>query len=808
MLNIYAFTTSQGGRFMASRGFFAALGLIVFVNISAAGFTIKPDSGVVLVWEHGKATWTAVKDSAPIFAGDSIYLEDQFHAKLTLGNGCVVLLRGELRANIAGTDSAPLIHLDAGQLFLKRDPGSTLLNVKTVLRGCQFVPLGTAASFKFTKQGEPTVAVLSGKIRIEPPKGEPTTVAPGEFSTWDPVAGSFKAGKLPPEAIAALENWSGAKLSLTPERAGTDSVKHFSSDTSHKAIQASSSTQAAPAKAAAAQPLAAAPAHTGATKPASMGAQGSSSPAPQVVAKSDATTTQPAAISAAQTPLTSGTQQEKPAQPAQQEKKADQKAPANGTPGISWEVSASSVTVGNEQWTRMAVSPDIPIWKFGIGLDVELFLDSKGTVSNKAWNFDHNDWAESVLRKIKYLRFGYENDPVFVKVGGLSSVTLGYGFIVDRFTNMLHYPDEKLLGVQFNLNDISPVGITLQTLAPDVLEFKNNGGIAAARLALCPLKPANIPIVSNVSIGATYAVDLNEYSGARSWASTGSPRDRNNNGVYDVAYLRSKYPAAVVDSLIAGGDADTSKFTIDTTYRDSISRYALFCADVGIPIIKTDFLGLDVYGQAAVVADTAAFKQDRTGWGFGAPGVALRAGPVNASVEYRHVKGRFIPDYFDAYYYDERLQRYPVVETKSQSVENSDLNGVYGQLGFNIVNAVSISGSYQYLAGKDNRKDQRLELSGGLGDALLKRIPKITKAEVYLDKRNIGSTVMGIDSTGVVRYDGFFDPTPSYYYGYRIGVAITQGASLILDTRFGYQWDANDRLVPDNNVSIKTAITF
>jgi hypothetical protein len=133
---------------------------------------------------------------------------------------------------------------------------------------------------------------------------------------------------------------------------------------------------------------------------------------------------------------------------------------------------------------------------------------------------------------------------------------------------------------------------------------------------------------------------------------------------------------------------------------------------------------------------------------------------------------------------------------------------VFGELGFNIVNFVLINGSYQYLAGKNNQKDQRLELSGGLGDALLKRIPKISKAEVYLDKRDIGSTVMGLDSTGSVRYDAFFDLTPSFYYGYRIGVAITQGASLIWDARFGYQWDMNHNLVPNNNVSIRTAITF
>ena len=51
---------------------------------------------------------------------------------------------------------------------------------------------------------------------------------------------------------------------------------------------------------------------------------------------------------------------------------------------------------------------------------------------------------------------------------GLSNVTLGYGFIVDRFTNMLHYPDQKLLGMQFYLNDLSPAGITLQLMGADL----------------------------------------------------------------------------------------------------------------------------------------------------------------------------------------------------------------------------------------------------------------------------------------------------------------------------------------------------
>ncbi len=762
-----------------------AVCVVFMINLSVAAFMVRPDSGVILVRRPSTGSWNAVKDSAIVAGGDSLYLDDQFQARLLLGPHCKVLLRGELRANLVGSDSALAIILDAGQIFFKRENGAAGTRVKIVLRGCTFEPIGTAASIKYTKQGEPTVAVLSGSVRVEPPAKEPYVALPGTYCTYDPVSESYKEGKLPPEAITSLEQWSGATINLSSPSSEADTTKrpkqsqtHVSAGLSAPQSSVQPAVAAAPRTAPANQEIAKA------------GQQENSEPKPAPSASASAFPA-PAVAASSSVPVNK-------AQEAKPEETNQAKTGANAAPKITWALSVSSVTVNNQQWTRLAFSPDIPIWKFGIGLDVELFLDAMGNFSDKGWNFDRDDWAESLMRKIRYLRFGYENDPVYVKVGGLSNVTLGYGFVVDRFTNMLHYPDQKLLGLQFDLNNISPLGVTLQTVLPDFLEFKDKGGIAAARLALCPLKTAQIPILSSLSVGATYGVDLNEYAPARSWTGVSGPPG--------IAYWRSKYSPAVVDSLIAGGDADTT--ASDMTYRDSVSRYALFCGDAGISLVKTAFFGLDLYGQAAVVADTAAFKDTRTGWGFGAPGVALRAGPVNAGAEYRHVRGKFIPGYFDEFYLDERLQRYPFVQTKSQSVVDRDLDGVFGQLGFNIADVVMVNGSYQYLSGPDNQKDQRVELAGSVGDALLKRIPKITKAEVYLDKRNIGSTVMGIDSMGRISYDSFFDLTPSFYYGYRIGIAVTQGASIVLDTRFGYRWDTDNHLVSDNNVTLQTAITF
>jgi len=52
---------------------------------------------------------------------------------------------------------------------------------------------------------------------------------------------------------------------------------------------------------------------------------------------------------------------------------------------------------------------------------------------------------------------------------------------------------------------------------------------------------------------------------------------------------------------------------IDTTYRDSVRRYALLGVDVGVPIIKTSLLGLEIYGQAGAVADSNLFGHQTVG---------------------------------------------------------------------------------------------------------------------------------------------------------------------------------------------------
>jgi len=327
--------------------------------------------------------------------------------------------------------------------------------------------------------------------------------------------------------------------------------------------------------------------------------------------------------------------------------KADGGGEGGSTPLFSkpsFELNLGMATVDGQPWTRIALGIDLPIWKFGVFLDLELFIDDESKVSNKGWDFKDNA-AEAVFRKIRYIRYGHEDEPLFVKFGGLSNVTIGYGMIVDRFTNMLRYPDEKLLGLQFYVNDILPIGLTVQTLISDFAEMKDEGGVYAARVAVRPLKQSGIFLLDGLSVGAMCAVDANVNAPASKWEYSDEVnmlvemRKRYKGDPFFDEYKKfyQEYKHQSVDTVLNVYDREED-------LRNEPRSFTLLGLDAGLPIIKTDILGVDLYGQWAVRADSVP------GWGLGAPGVAVRFWRLTGNIEYRKVEGKFTPGYFDTYY--------------------------------------------------------------------------------------------------------------------------------------------------------------
>lgn len=748
--------------------------------ISEAAFLLKVTSGEVSIIRMGTSERKTAVDSITLEFGDSLFIANEYQASIPLGKNSKLLFKGPLSAVITNDNSALKVALDEGQVFLDRNLPYEFSSIQIVSKGYTFQPLGTAAAVKIAKNSHPATAVIRGKMKMQSPTGESIIVEEGNFGSLD-QNGNLISGKLTKDASDALVAWGN----IMPDNGNTSQVIDSVSNA----------------------PVATSPLPTNQPVPVVV----ESTPVtPPVVQNPVPTSSQPVAPPP-QAPKAQVAQTDDQGTPKKEADKAAESvnAPAGGAATApskpTWEINAGTATVDNRQWTRLAVGVDVPIWKFGVFFDLELFINDQGKISDKGWNFKDEPF-DAITRKIRYIRFGMEQDPLFVKFGGLSSVTLGYGFLVDRFTNMLHYPDQKLLGLQFNLNDIGPIGITLQTLVADFKEFKDDGGVVAARLAFAPLKMTEIPIIKGITFGGSYAVDINQFAPARKWKIA----DTISRMLYhDEIILYDSAKAVYRTIYITSGKdpiTDSARYVNEKKAAESTDQFGLIGADVGVPLIRSTLVSLDLYGQGGIREDL------EYGWGIGAPGVSLKVSKFWASVEYRHVEGKFAPGYFGMYYLDERLQRNPTIVTKEQTLVNDNLNGIFGRLGFNIANILTIDGSYQYMVGKDNdNKDQRFEIASSIGDLIIQKIPRLSKAEIYYQKSDIGSTVVGKNlTTNKYEYDAFFDKTPNMYWGYRVGVGITQGASLIFDSRYGFKRGGADgfKMLPDNNISIQTAITF
>lgn len=811
-----------------------SVGFVLLVLCVSAVLAIPMELQVVmgkaLVWSPQNAGWTAVSDSCELGFGDSLFVDNGDEAHIAVGQSILLKMKGMGRLALIGSDLDLTVALVDGQLFLRREKPYEMNMFMVDARGCQFIPIGTAGAIKFTKMGEPTIAMLKGQMRMQGPTGDAVLVNAGQFATFDLVGNSFKQGELRPNAVAALEEWAGEKLESAAQVVDA-TAEPAADETAAVEPDAAMAPAAAPEGPQMAEPVATAqnaepeaPVEAAVEAPVDPASDAAPVAEPEKPAKKEQKERKSSSGGgmAKGAAVSSDSKDEGGSEEAKVGAESDDKGDkgegdgekgAGGGEKPTWGISAGPVTVGDEQWTRIAFFGDIPIWKFGLGIDVELFMNADGEFDKKGWDFKE-DWVEALSRKLVYIRFQHENDPVFAKFGGLDDVTLGYGFVMDRFSNMLHYPDEKLLGLQFYLNDISPIGVTLQTVVADFKDFRDDGGIVGGRFGLKPFKATEKPVIGGLQIAATYVQDIDQYASGRRWQNTldvgAFDSDRDNKG--DYAYfsnpshhlMDNAADTAYVDSKIAAGAIDTHYVNPEIEQADtSKNGFGVFGLDATVPIISSKVVNLDIYGQFAMSMDDddpgdASDSIKAQGWGIGAPGVALSVGPLWARVEYRHTVGRFTPGYFGPYYLDERIYRYPVSIKESRLVKD-ELNGVYGNLGFNISNVLIISGQYQYLIPKTSGfdPDHRFELSANVGSMIVEKIPKINKVEGFLYKTNIGAY-----------NESFFEKSPAMYWGYRLGFEIMQGAGIIWEARYGWVEDQNGNLKKNDNIGIQASLTF
>jgi len=523
--------------------------------------------------------------------------------------------------------------------------------------------------------------------------------------------------------------------------------------------------------------------------------------------------------------------------------------PVEEMDGPSFSGSMGSVTVGDQQFYRMSFRPDIPLGKVGLALDVELFIDDQGNVDAHGWEFGTSTEAlDSFMRKLYYVRYGKSGDPVYLKIGALDNVTLGYGLIMSDYRNTLQYPGIKKTGLEFKFKNLGGTGFGLEGMINNFQDFQEGGALLGLRLSS--------RAVGKLELGLTYVVDLDQYGGLLDGDGDGFPdaidafpgdderaldndrdgvadaldSDDDNDGIVDVD-PQSGLPDDVASSLIqlnaTHGDA---VFPVDQIVnrrqpfnKDQVSgdRFGILGLDAAYPISQSDHLNIKLYGQMAILMDdddelsateadaqgVALGNRQAEGWGLAAPGLWLDMGPFNGQIEFRHFQDDFDSGYFDNLYELDRA-RIDVAtgraRTKDAQLGRGDpVSGVYGRLNADLGQFMLASASYQYLTGADDPK-QQLIAGASLSKKMLENIPRLTRARAYYQKNNIG---VRLNEDGTDK-DGFFESTEDTFYGYDIGLEMASGVSIVWDTRYVFARGADLHLERQKIMTIETVFNF
>ena len=478
-----------------------------------------------------------------------------------------------------------------------------------------------------------------------------------------------------------------------------------------------------------------------------------------------------------------------------------------------------AATLDGVLYNQLALRPEINIWKVGIGLDLVLYVDNEGNMRNEEWDIE-NDPA-LLLDKILYVRYGDISDPLWIKYGSIEGKTMGYGGLMNGYSNMMEFPTVRRVGINTGFN-IGPVGGEL--FLSNLKDISRGGTIGGLRMAYTVSD--DLPI----TIGVNYITDANMFSGLKDKDGDSYPdafddfpddstlwNDTDGDGWPDPGHGDS-----ILDSLIdidADGDniidSDENFDDIDLkatpfSLRNNKAVTNALSFDIGYPIFRSDMISLQVYGEynsltfpGVSTADSTFNRPDRSGSGITLPGLrSTLFGILDLSLEYRMINGSYVPQFFDQAYDLNRVVTNTIdgqtyVRTKDMVVfdtytDSASSSGLFGSAGLSLFNLISFTASYA------NMKADTTELKSFNSYLNLNtdNIPKISSAMAYYQRNNDDNP-----------FD-FENPTENTIMGYRVGYELSKGVSLIWDFRQFYRDDGKGNMETIQQTNIETTFNF
>ena len=307
--------------------------------------------------------------------------------------------------------------------------------------------------------------------------------------------------------------------------------------------------------------------------------------------------------------------------------------------GMDMELGAETFneTEGPVSYQKLSLNPDISFGKVGIGMAITLHYRF-----DDGFDFRQEDWIPSgdktfldiYLPLFRYVRYGHKGDPLYGKIGSIDDGTLGNGFLMGGYSNTNFLPNRRIVGLALDLDgslfNFPYLGI--ETFTGNLAKFD----VFGTRLYARPLIGLGLPIIKNLQIGATYAMD----------------RDPNALGTF--------------------ADSDASP--------DPVTMYGL---DFMQPVLSSDFFSLAFFGDLDFQPPAGNKEKTAVGGLLGFGGKLI--GFMNYGLNALFLGDNYVPFYFDSAYDLYREAKYEMYTSTLPTGAIPGYAGWLASLGFSFL---------------------------------------------------------------------------------------------------------------------------
>ena len=495
-------------------------------------------------------------------------------------------------------------------------------------------------------------------------------------------------------------------------------------------------------------------------------------------------------------------------------------------------------TIDDKVWGQFALRPTIDIWKIKFGLDIVMYIDQNGKIHQDEWDFSNSTAIKNtILDKIYFIQYGTRYESVYIRAVALERTTLGYGILVNRYSNTFNYPQHRKIGLDAKLQSKY---ISLQAF---VNNFKENASVFGGRVSSV--------IPAGFHIGISAVTDQNQYLGLQDRDYDGRPDivdsfsyddkywidsdddgladddpnefDRDGDGLPDVYNLdaihdywdslpEGSYNPAYYDSL---PDTNIRLKNQPLNVLDNPKPISAIAIDLSIPIIQSKTTSLSVYSQVAKMIgetiDPETGENVELQYGFAPVGIFNHIGFFSWQAEYRIIPdGKFEFEYWDRAYEHTRATVTSIengissiiVKPKSDYLgEFGTMRGIYGRVDFDIDEYFLIGATYQTMFGQKWNWD-----AGDAGEFEYQTLKSFSaSAELTQPMGSVESAAAFYQQRNVLN-PFKFEPTENTIMGFSVGVKIGWGMILNYSFKRSYFDKNGDGDVLDTDESINMSL--